>query len=75
MGNGPYVLMDAFAPPLPIVPPVLMAPLPLVFILPFVELMLGIVVAPLGAITHLVMKHNWETNIVATPQSKSHGHA
>jgi len=48
MGNGPYILVDAFAPPFPIVPPVPMAPIPLVFLLLFVELMPGVVVAPLG---------------------------
>ncbi len=62
MGNGPPVLVDAFArPPLVIprllvVPTLLVVPLPLVLPLPFVELMLRITIAPFGATIPLVIK-------------------
>jgi len=59
--NGPYILMDALAPPSPVVspllvvPPFLVAPQPLVFLLPFIELMPKVIVAPLGAIIPLMI--------------------
>jgi hypothetical protein len=46
--------MDAPKPPHVIGPPLLVAPLPLALLLPLVELMLRIVVAPLGATIPLV---------------------
>jgi hypothetical protein len=48
--------MGAYALPPPIFPSVPMASLPLVFVLAFVKLMLGVVVAPLGATTPLVIE-------------------
>jgi hypothetical protein len=40
------------------VPPFLVAPLPLVLLLPFARLMLRVAIAPLGATIPLMMKHN-----------------
>jgi len=56
MGNGSYVLMDAPTPLPSIVPPLPMAPLPLAFSLPLTELMLKVVIAPLGATIPLTIK-------------------
>jgi hypothetical protein len=56
VGNGPYILMDALAPPPPIVPPFLMVPLPPTIFLPLAELLLGVIVAPLGAIIPLMIE-------------------
>jgi hypothetical protein len=48
--------MDAPTPPPLVVPPFLVTPLPLALLLPFVELMLGVAIAPFGAIIPLVIK-------------------
>ncbi len=56
MGNGPYVLMDAPTPPPLVVPPLPVVALPLALLLPLVELMPRITVAPLGAIVSLVIE-------------------
>jgi hypothetical protein len=77
---GQWVFMDALTPPPPIVPPLsvvpsfLMAPIPLALPLPLVKLMSKVIVPPLGAIIPLMIKHNWEIDIVATFESESHGH-
>jgi hypothetical protein len=55
-GNGPCVLMDAPTPPPLVVSPLSMAPLPLAFLLPLAELMLKVVVAPLGATIPIVIE-------------------
>jgi hypothetical protein len=69
-----WVLVDALTPPSPVVPPFLVAQLPLEFPLPLVKLMSGVIVPPLGATIPLVIKHNWETNIMTNLQFESHGH-
>ncbi len=56
MGNGPHVLVDALTPPPPIIPPLLMAPLPMALLFPFAELMPGVASAPLGATILVVIK-------------------
>jgi hypothetical protein len=48
--------MDAPTPPPLIVPPLPMAPLPLIILFPLVERLLGVVVAPLGVIIPLMIK-------------------
>jgi hypothetical protein len=48
--------MDALTPPPLVVPPLPVIPLPLALLLTLVELMLGVVVAPFGAIIFLVIK-------------------
>jgi hypothetical protein len=48
--------MDVLAPPPPIVPPLPMAPLPPTILLPFAELLLGVIFAPLGAIIPLIIE-------------------
>jgi hypothetical protein len=48
--------MDALALPPPIVPPFPMAPLPPTILLPLAELLLGVIVAPLGAIIPLIIE-------------------
>jgi hypothetical protein len=50
--------------PAPVVPPHLVVPLPLTF--PLAELMSRVIVPPLGVTIPLTIKHNWQTNIVAT---------
>jgi hypothetical protein len=56
MGNVPRVLVDAPTPPPLIVPPLLMAPLLVALSFPFVELMLRVVDAPLGATILIVIE-------------------
>jgi len=56
MNNGPHVLVDVPTPPPPVVPPLPVVPLPMAFSLPLVKLMLGVVVAPLGAIIPVVIE-------------------
>jgi hypothetical protein len=56
VGNGPHVLMHAPAPPPPIVPPLPMVPLPLIILLSLAELLLGVIVASLGAIIPLMIE-------------------
>jgi hypothetical protein len=55
MGNGPHVLMGALAPPPSMIPSLLVALLPLALLLPLIELMRGVVVAPLGATIPLMI--------------------
>ncbi len=56
MGNRPCVLVDALAPPNSTVPPLLVVVLPLALSLPFIEIMLGVLIAPLGATILLMIE-------------------
>jgi hypothetical protein len=48
--------MDALTPPPVVVPPLLVAPLALAFPFPFAKLMLGIAIAPFGAMIPLMIE-------------------
>jgi hypothetical protein len=48
--------VDAFTPPSSVVPPLLVALLPLALSLPFIKLMSGVVVAPFGATIPLMIE-------------------
>jgi hypothetical protein len=48
--------MEALIPPPLVVPPLSIAPPPLTLLLPLTKLVLRVVVAPLGAITPLMME-------------------